>query len=217
MCIIERIMSAPLSAIIFDVDGVLLDSFEENYETCCAIFAALGLEKPTREFFGAHNHLGILDTIRSVMEIKDEGHECEILAVVNNVDIKYTHEATLLPGALEIVPNLAEVYPLGIVTGRLRSHIFSGALVALKDHFSAVVGYEDTVDHKPHPEPLLRAAKLLSVPPETCVYIGDAPTDVAAAHAAGMRVISFGRARVANADAHTDTFFDLPNLVPRSS
>lgn len=210
-------MSAPLSAIIFDVDGVLLDSFEENYETCCATFAALGLEKPTREFFGAHNHLGILDTIRSVMEIKDEAHEREILTVVNNLDIKHTREAALPPGALEVVPQLAETYPLGVVTGRLRSHIFSGALLVLKNHFSAVVGYEDTVHHKPHPEPLLQAAKHLSVPQETCVYIGDAPTDVAAAHAAGMRVISFGRVSLPNADAHTDTFSDLPNLVSRSS
>lgn len=57
-----------------------------------------------------------------------------------------------------------------------------------------VVSGDTTPRRKPHPDPLLHAAQLLDLPAAQCLYVGDAPRDVAAAHAAGMRalVASYG-------------------------
>ncbi len=54
---------------------------------------------------------------------------------------------------------------------------------------SAVVCGDTTPFPKPHPAPLLAAARMLAVPPERCVYVGDAERDVTAGIAAGMRTI----------------------------
>jgi phosphoglycolate phosphatase-like HAD superfamily hydrolase len=57
----------------------------------------------------------------------------------------------------------------------------------LRDVVDVFVTMEDTAEHKPHPAPLLKGLELLgNVPPQKAAYVGDAPFDVAAAHAAGM-------------------------------
>lgn len=57
-------------------------------------------------------------------------------------------------------------------------------------HLSIVVTQEDTSEHKPSPAPLFLAAEKLETAPECCVYVGDQPTDIQAAQAAGMGSIA---------------------------
>lgn len=79
----------------------------------------------------------------------------------------------------------------GVVSSKRRHFILSELRSkGLDTLFDIIVGQEDTVVHKPHPEPLLLAARLMDVPAEDCVYIGDQPTDIQAAHAAGMKGIA---------------------------
>ncbi|QQS59715.1 HAD family hydrolase [Candidatus Peregrinibacteria bacterium] len=77
--------------------------------------------------------------------------------------------------------------PMGIVTTKLRS--FTLPILErfeIDSFFSVVVGAEDVEHCKPHPEPLLFAAKKLNVLPEECLYIGDSLSDAKAAISAGM-------------------------------
>ena len=78
-----------------------------------------------------------------------------------------------------------------------------------------MVAYEDTENHKPHPEPLLLAAKSLNVSPEECVYIGDVENDLIAGRAAGMKVIIYAKEAILGADAQTASFKELPQLIQK--
>jgi HAD superfamily hydrolase (TIGR01509 family) len=121
---------------------------------------------------------------------------------------------TLPKGAEEVIQKIGNNFALGIVTSRVTENVFEApALAALASHFKVVVGYQDTTNHKPHPEPLFFAAQKLGVKPAECVYIGDAPSDVQAGRAAGMKVIIYSKTEEPKADAWTSSFAKLPALV----
>jgi HAD superfamily hydrolase (TIGR01509 family) len=94
--------------------------------------------------------------------------------------------------ASDVVKELHKKYPLGIVTNRVRGHIFeTPEMKEIETLFTGVVGYEDTEKHKPDPEPLFLSAKKMGVAPNKCVFIGDAETDMQAGQAAGMKTILY--------------------------
>ncbi|WP_067621132.1 HAD family hydrolase [Alicyclobacillus acidiphilus] len=81
-------------------------------------------------------------------------------------------------------------YKMGIVSSKRRFHVINELeSKGLDVLFDVVVAQEDTLQHKPHPAPLLLAARSIGVPPEDCIYIGDQPTDIQAGKAAGMSTI----------------------------
>jgi pyrophosphatase PpaX len=80
---------------------------------------------------------------------------------------------------------------LGIVTAKRRSTVeLAFANVPLGHLFEVVVGGDETQRHKPHPEPLLLAARRLDVDPHECAYVGDSPFDIHAAKAAQMHAVA---------------------------
>jgi HAD superfamily hydrolase (TIGR01509 family) len=120
-----------------------------------------------------------------------------------------------VPDGLEaVITNLAADYKLGLVSGRLNQ--FIGELYQLADvehHFDVVVGFEDYTHPKPHPEPLLIAAKRLGVKAAEAVYIGDSATDKQAAEAAGMPFIFCSIQPVTWTDESSPTLDQLPELI----
>jgi pyrophosphatase PpaX len=80
-------------------------------------------------------------------------------------------------------------YPLGIVTSKERVTAERGmALYGIDRLVSVLVSLDDTVNHKPHPEPLLRAMELIGASPSETIYVGDSVHDMKAGRAAGVRV-----------------------------
>ena len=100
------------------------------------------------------------------------------------------HDAfvTVYPGIFALLAALhARGIPTGIVTSKARiSAAPSFARFLLDREMAVIVVEDDTERHKPHPDPLLHAARLLDLPPAACWYIGDSTHDMIAAHAAGM-------------------------------
>lgn len=95
------------------------------------------------------------------------------------------------PGALAAVRAVAAEAAVAVVTTKARAP----ALLALEaagfaEVFAVVIAREDAARMKPHPEPVLEAAKRLGVPPSACVMVGDTALDVGAARAAGARVVA---------------------------
>lgn len=92
------------------------------------------------------------------------------------------------PGIPEAIASLKNAgFTVGVVTSK-RAVLATKSLKAhgLFDVFACVNGAEDSTAHKPDPDPLLTAAKKLGVSPDRCVYVGDSPYDLQAAHAANM-------------------------------
>lgn len=182
-----------IRAILFDVDGVLLDSFEVNFRFFTDLFAYTGHPPFDKQWFKKNAHLTMEQVIA---EHTKENHKRvkEIWEIAAARDkITYHYELLRMPvGAKEIVQKIAKKYKLGVVTSRLKKSVWTTP--ALKDIellFETTIAFEDSKNHKPHPEPLLIAASNIKTLPKEIIYVGDMPSDMEAARAAGMRGILF--------------------------
>lgn len=204
-----------IKAVLFDVDGVLLDSLDANVEYYQELFKAAGYPVPSKEALRAMHHMTVWDVIKRVTGVDDEQEVQRIWNLSQSLEYEAKERMKLPQGAHEVVQQLSARYPLAVVTSRTKAYAFEDPLDTLKKQFKFAIAYEDTAEHKPHPEPLLLAAKELGVRPEECVYIGDSISDIAAAKAAKMKVIFYSPTPMEGADAVTDEFARIPELVER--
>lgn len=180
-----------IKAVIFDVDGVLVDSFEVNFEYFKNIFETAGYVAPTKEEYRHMFHISMDDLIRLVAKNPDEMEFQRIKNCAKNV--KYQIEKMkLTEGSVETIKKLSEKYRLAIVTGRPED----GAEDYLKhsgleEYFETVVHYGHYNNPKPHPEPLLVALERLGISSEEAIYVGDQKTDLESANAAGIPFILY--------------------------
>ncbi len=205
-----------VKAVIFDVDGVLLDSKVSNWKFFDALFKKFGYPGMTLEQYEAVHHCTMHDVIVRTTGLTDE-LKVEEMLLYGMQPFSADREYPPMPaGAPEVIKLLSEKYQLGIVTSRTKAHIFEGPeFGALEKYFKTAVGYQDTKNHKPHPEPILLCVEKLGVKPEECVYIGDAPTDILAANAAGMPTIIYNTKTLEGAKFTTSNFAEIPGLVAK--
>jgi HAD superfamily hydrolase (TIGR01509 family) len=180
------------AAIIFDLDGVLLDSEQRWNEAKEALVREAGgtwLEKAPEVMMGMsspewsaylRDDLGVQ---RDLDAINDD--------VVRRMHKSYEDGLPLLPGALETVRALAARWPLGLASSSNREIIDvflerSG----VGDLFEATVSSEQVTRGKPAPDVYVETARRLGVDPRACVAIEDSANGLRAAHAAGMPVVA---------------------------
>lgn len=203
-----------IKAVIFDVDGVLLDSFEGNLRFFQDMMTRFGYPPPTRETYRSLFHM----TMRATIEALTHASEQEVMKMWEagrTRDVPYPSHLLQTPdGTAETLVALSKKYVLGIATSRVKECIYdSPQLGKLQHYFSAAAAYQDTERHKPYPDPLLFAAKQLGITPDACVYIGDVENDIIAARAAGMKAVIYAQKQFPNADACTANFRTLPTIV----
>jgi len=97
----------------------------------------------------------------------------------------------IFPGISKMLEELAsEGYVLGVVTSRTRTSAeFYADMFGIKKYFKVMICCEDTIKHKPEPEPVLKALHLLDASAEEAVMIGDSPFDVKCASGAGVKSV----------------------------
>ena len=201
-----------IKAVIFDIDGVLLDSHRANEAYYSGILARYGYPPvPEEELAYGHSHTlreSIAHLTRAPEHVVDDLFE-------RSRDLAgYPYELVRQPdGCIQALDALSQRYALGVVSSRIIEGITQYLdLTGTHAHFDAVVGYEDTERHKPHPEPLLLACERLGVTPGSSVYVGDAPSDLACARDAGAHFIAFGDA-ISEAEHVVDCFADLEDVI----
>jgi pyrophosphatase PpaX len=201
-----------IKAVLFDVDGVLIDSIDANYQFYKTLLTTAGYKPPTRREYPNFFH----NSLYKNCEIFTDGSKKEIDRVFKlGVEMEYPYDRIKMnPGAENTVGELSKYYKVGIVTSRLNGRLYEiKGLKKIKKYFSVSVGFEDTKNHKPHPQPLLLACKKLKIKPSEAVYVGDAKTDILASRAAGMRVILYLKKRKWDPDFHITTLAKLLKLV----
>ncbi len=195
------------SAILFDLDGVLVDSTAAVGRAWHRWALKHGLE-PGAVIHAAHGRRTI-ETMRALAPHLDSDGEARIM---ENEEARDMEGVTTIPGADPLLRSL----PAGqwaIVTSGTRTM----ATARLRDTGHLVppvlVTADDVVDGKPHPEPYLKGAAGLGIDPELCLVFEDAPAGIRAAHAAGMRVIAltttFPREELREAEAIVTNFHDV--------
>lgn len=187
---------APISAIVFDFDGVLADSEPLHLKAYQHIFEPHGIHIDRKTY--CDRYLGYDDEGSIRQMVADNGlmlgdEEIEVLLrekarvfekLVSNGDVLYR-------GAAGCARRLGAEWPLGIASGALRHEIelmLRGA--RLLDAFRFIVSAGDTDRTKPAPDPYLRAAELHGVPAPQCVAVEDSHWGLQSARDAGMRTIA---------------------------
>ena len=204
-----------IKAVLLDIDGVLVDSFDANHKFMNDLLVKAGYAGLPRETSRKYFHATMMDIIRMVTKSTSDAEVQRIWDMGNTRKVKYPlHLVTMPKDVPDTIARLSEKYTLGLVTSRIRNGVFEyPKLAALQNYFSVNVAYEDTANHKPHPEPLLFAAKQLGFSPGECVYVGDLETDLQAAKAAGMKCIICSKDFFDTADGYIQTFGGLPGEI----
>lgn len=204
-----------IKAVLFDVDGVLINSFEANYKFVSELLEKFGYSFMEKHEFVDYFNYAMREIIVHATDLTDKEEIERIWQAAKDRIIPYPYELLEYPENLEgVLKTLKSKYTLGIVTSRSRSGIYSiPRLNELKSYFSLDVSYEDTKEHKPHPAPLLLALQKLGLKPEECVYVGDMRTDAEAAKASGMKAILYSQKTRNIADAEIKDFSILPETI----
>ena len=180
-----------MKAVLWDLDGVLVDSAPFHLQAWRELMASLGRELSEADFqrtFGLRNDVVLRDLLGDLpaAEVERLGARKEALfrrAALGNI--------VALPGALALLRLLRERgLKLALVSSAPEGNIdlMLGSLGVEAD-FDVIVGGEDVTRGKPDPEGFLLAAKRLGVPPAECVVIEDAQAGVEAAKRGGMRCV----------------------------
>ena len=192
------------SAILFDLDGVLVDSTRAVDREWREWAARKGVDGD-RVMAIAHG-VRTIEVIRRVAPHLDADTEA---AAIENHEAHDQRGVTVMPGAADLLKSIPE-RRWGVVT--------SGSRLLAKNRLrycglpvpEVLVTSDDVTNGKPDPEPYLKGAEGLGFPPDECMAIEDAPAGVQAARAAGMKVIgmasTYARSKLAEADAVVEAF-----------
>jgi phosphoglycolate phosphatase len=184
-------------AVLFDLDGTLVDSARDLAETLNEVLAEEGLPALTVEAVkGMIGDGGSKLLERGLAAARgDPGRAPALLRrFVDLYEPRATHHTRTYPGAEGILAHLTESsFRLSLVTNKPQSAALKILdALDLARFFGAVVGGDTLPVRKPHPAPLLHAAAQLGAAPDETVMVGDNHHDVEAARRAGMPVIVVG-------------------------
>ena len=176
-----------LQAVLFDMDGLLIDSEPMWLEVETEVMAWLGGEwGPQHQqkllggsvTYAAHYMLSLVEATVAPQEVERR--------LVDGMAERLAGSVPLMPGAKEL---LAEVRAAGVATALVSSserRLVEAALAGIgREHFDVTVAGDEVARRKPDPEPYLTAMARLGVSPGRCVVLEDSPTGLAAAEAAG--------------------------------
>ena len=177
------------SAIVFDVDGTLIDTYHlymESYRR--ALAPVVGYAPGDEEILGRRGGSSERGILRGW--VADERlAECHADLCRHYEELHPALSEGFYDGAPEMLAALrAAGFPLGVVTSKgRRAWQVTVSGIELGD-FAVVITEDDVAEPKPHPEGLLLAAAALDLPAERVVYVGDSFGDLEAGRAAGMPV-----------------------------
>jgi phosphoglycolate phosphatase len=213
-----------IGAVIFDLDGTLVDSRRDIAAAVSATLRAYGRPELELEkvlgFVGDGSPRLVARVFDLPLGSPELGPYLE--AFLDFYRAHPTDSTTLMPGVPEALDELHPL-PLGVCTNKPRPITdLVLANLGLGRRFAAVVAGGDTPHPKPHPAPLLRAAAELGVEPSSLVVVGDGPQDVECGRAVGARTVGLEggflpleRLLTSKPDALLESLAELPALIRR--
>jgi beta-phosphoglucomutase len=186
----------PVTAIVFDFDGVLADSEMLHLRVYRELLGRSGVHITTEQYFDryvGYDDEGVLQQVARDygLLLGDEEIEMLIAEKARRFEALVASGDVIYPAAPACVQRLGAAWPLGIASGARRGEIevmLRGA--RLIDAFKFIVAAGETDHGKPAPDPYRRAAELHGVAAEACVAIEDTHAGLESARAAGMRTIA---------------------------
>jgi phosphoglycolate phosphatase len=187
-----------VKAVLFDLDGTLIDSAPIYYQIIDIVFERLGVPPVSREILQEAMDDGDFDW-DFVLPEHMKPHKQELIAearvIIDDIAPDLFHQQIkMIPGAADACKKIVDHgIKIGLVTSTPTDYI-TVKLVPLKkagieNLLEVVITADDVVNKKPHAEPLIKGSKELKVAAKQCAYVGDTRVDIRSGNAAGMRTV----------------------------
>jgi phosphoglycolate phosphatase/pyrophosphatase PpaX len=200
-------------ALLFDLDGTLLDSFPVHYEVYKSMFARFGIQINKEKFLSTYSP----DWYKTyeAMELPRENWE---LANSYWLQEAEKHSPGLFPGVHKTLSKLSESFTLGLVTSGSKTRVINDLdRTGIKHFFKTIVTGDDITNPKPSPESLNLALSNIGKKANESIYIGDTSVDYQMAKACGVYFIGVTSAFNSLSSNHPDynihSITDLPGLL----
>lgn len=186
-------MAAP-RVVLFDLDGTLVDSAPDLAGAGNDMRLHRGLPALPYEQLRPMVGSGARGMVGVALQVTPESPDFPALRdeFLNRYEARLTRESCIFGAVLPVLAALdADGIRWGIVTNKIARYtlpVVQG--LGLASRAAVVISGDSTPHAKPHPAPLLEAARRLGVPADACVYVGDDLRDIQAGRAAGMRTIA---------------------------
>ncbi len=213
----------PLSAVLFDLDGTLVDSERDNVESVVLAMHRFGhvLNDDDRFFIVGHSWNEIHQRMVVNHGLQVSRDLIIAAAVEEKQEIQRLKGVTALPGAVQIVNRLGARVPLCVVSGSSHGEVEEAVDgLNLRAAFQFLMGAEDYERGKPDPQPYAMAMKRLGVNPNGCLVLEDASPGIQSGLAAGAQVVgvragNFSGYDLSRAHAVVQTLDDVDDSLIR--
>jgi sugar-phosphatase len=186
------------AAILFDLDGVLVDSTRSVERQWRAWAREQGID--------GDKVMAVAHGVRTIEVIRAVAPQLDAEAEVRKLESREAHDrdgVVVMPGAVKLVRSIPEGRWCVVTSGTRLLASTRLRLFGIPAP-NVMITADDVAHGKPHPEPYLKGAKLLGVNPEECLVIEDAPAGIQSAHAGGMKAIALASTFPASALSEAD-------------
>lgn len=210
-----------MKVLLFDFDGVLIQSMEDHYEGWRRALEKYGIDMNPEELFMMEGQ-----GVRAVATEITRKYNIPVEDTSDIIKNKQEHYNTIKK--IRFYPNLLDVLnwarekqlKMGVVTGGMRTRVKEALeSFGLMDYFKAIITSDDVSETKPSPRPYLIAATQLEVDPKDCIVIENAPLGIHSGKSAGMKVIGITTTLTAHhlreADVVVSDFRELLNALKK--
>ncbi|MFQ5885081.1 MAG: HAD family hydrolase [Thermoplasmata archaeon] len=181
------------SAVIFDLDGILVESERYKHKAWQKALRTIGIEMSWEDFLQEWVVKGssFSETLKKY-NYQGEIEEDDLRPIVNEEYLRYIEEdICAMPGVYDVLDRLSGEFPLSLASSSKKLYVDKTLeKLGIADMFVATACGSEVKRLKPSPDVLLLVAERMDVDPRVCVVIDDAPKGVLAAKRAGMSAIA---------------------------
>ena len=183
-----------IKAVIFDMDGVIVESEERNYKAKLKVLEPFGVTFDYKYYsqFPGNSNIVVWQKIIDDFNIDVSAQEMHEVDLVARDDLIKQEGHIAIDGALELIEKLSKKYVLALASGSPK-HIIEDTVkfFNIEKYFKFIISGETIENCKPAPDIFLISAKNIGVAPPNCVVIEDSANGVKAAKSAGMKCIGY--------------------------
>ncbi|WKV12783.1 HAD family phosphatase [Marivirga harenae] len=179
-------------AIIFDMDGVIIDNISYHIEALKIFLKQFGKEVTEEEFQNHYNGRTIQEVI---LDLKPGADPKEVMRLAEEKEKiyrdLYSQDLAPTPGLMEFLPKAKKAgLKMAVATSAITANAdFTLDGLNIREYFDAVIDSTMVIKGKPDPQIYIKAAEQLNISPENCVVMEDALAGIQSAKSAGMDVI----------------------------
>jgi beta-phosphoglucomutase family hydrolase len=193
-----------IKAVIFDLDGVLIDSEPLHAIADNQLLKELGTDAPENYFdrYVGWTNAAMWEAIKNDYCITRSIHEIMEMQMPIKLNLLQEGNHNVIPGIVELLEELKTMHiPVAIASSSPKLFIDAAVeKIGLTQFFAIIISGEEVEKSKPEPDIFLKAAELLNVKPSECLVIEDSKSGTIAAKKAGMKCIGFQNVNSGNQD-----------------